>query len=331
VRLLILGGTRFLGRHLAQVALDAGHAVTLFHRGVTGAQLFPDAEHIRGDRDGGLTALGSRTWDAAIDCCGYVPRVVGASARALQQRCGRYTFVSSVSAYRSPIRAGADEDAPLAALTNPATEAITGETYGGLKAACEREVTRAFGPRALIVRPGLIVGPFDPTDRFPYWPRRLARGGDVLAPMPPTLPVQVIDARDLAQWMLALVERGGSGTFHAVGPAEPLTIRECLERIREAVGGAARLIWVDGAFLLEQRVEPWTELPLWVTGEDVAHGTLDPARAIAQGLRFRPLEQSARDTLVWDLERGDAERPALPALTPEREAALLAAWAARAS
>ena len=327
--LLILGGTRFLGRHLAQAALDAGHRVTLFHRGQTGAGLFPRAEHVLGDRDGGLAALAGRRWDATVDCCGYFPRVVGASARALEDATAHYTFVSSVSVYTSPIAVGADESAATAVLSDPAVEQITGETYGALKAACEREVVAAFGARALVVRPGLIVGPHDPTDRFPYWPRRLARGGDVLAPLPHDLPVQVIDVRDLAAWMLAMAERRTSGTYNAVGPAVPLTMRACLERIRDAVGPGAHLAWVDGEFLLAQSVQPWMELPLWGTGEDVAHGTVSAARARALGLNDRPLEDTARDTLAWDLARPDSAREGSPALAPEREAALLAAWAAR--
>lgn len=326
--LLMLGGTRFLGRHFAQAALEAGHRVTLFHRGQTGAELFPTAEHVLGDRDGGLEVLAGRRWDAVVDCCGYFPRVVGASARALRDAAPHYTFVSSVSVYASPIAEGADEMATTATLADPAVETITGETYGGLKAACEREVVGVYGNRALIVRPGLIVGPYDPTDRFPYWPRRIAQGGDVLAPMPQDLPVQVIDARDLADWMLAMVERGIGGTFNAVGPQSRLTMRECLETIRQAVGSQAHLVWVDGGFLLERKVEPWMELPLWVTGDDVAHGTLSAARAQAAGLGCRPLADTARDTLAWDLARPESARASSPALAAARESELLAAWAA---
>ena len=327
--LLILGGTRFLGRHLAAAALAAGHRVTLFHRGQTGAGLFPEAEHVLGDRDGGLGVLAGRRWDAVADVCGYVPRVVGDSARALEAACWHYTFVSSVSVYASPIAEGADESAATIVLADPATEAVTGETYGGLKAACERVVTGFYGERALVVRPGLIVGPNDPTDRFPYCPRRIARGGTVLAPEPRSLPVQVIDVRDLAAWMLARITARTGGTFNAVGPAGRLEMGACLERIRAAVGSDARIEWVDGGWLLERKVEPWMELPLWVTGDDVAHGTVSAARAVALGLAFRPLEDTARDTLAWDLARPDDARANSPALSAAREAELLAAWAAR--
>ncbi len=327
--LLLFGGTRFLGRHFARAALDAGHRVTLFHRGLTGAGLFPEAEHVAGDRDGGLGVLAGRRWDAAIDFCGYVPRVVGASARAMRGACAHYTFVSSISVYEPPMAPGADESAPLAMLEDPTVETIDGSTYGGLKAACEREVWAAFGDHALVVRPGLIMGPHDPTDRFPYWPRRLARGGDVLAPGVPELPVQAIDARDLAAWMLAVVSRGTAGTFNAVGPERPLTLRACLERIGVAVGARARVVWVAEDFLLARGVEPWVGLPLWVTGDDVSVGRLSAAKAIAAGLAFRPLEETARDTLAWDLARPADARAGSPALAPGREAELLAEWGAR--
>lgn len=327
--LLVLGGTRFLGRHFADAALAAGHRVTLFHRGRTGADLFPNAEHVLGDRDGGLAALAGRRWDAVIDCCGYVPRVVGASARALRGAAPHYTFVSSISAYAAPFVPGADESFPLATLADPAVEAITGETYGGLKAACEREVQAAFGDAALIVRPGLIVGPHDPTDRFPYWPRRIARGGTVLAPGAPSMPVQVIDVRDLAAWMLAMVERRRAGVFNAVGPREPLGLGAFLETARRALGSTARIEWVDEAFLLERGVEPWLGLPLWVTGEDLAQSQVSIAAALAEGLELRPLEATVRDTLAWDLARPESARAESPALVPERESELLAEWAAR--
>ncbi len=329
MNLLLFGGTRFLGRHLAETAIAAGHRVTLFHRGRTGPELHPAAEHVLGDRDGGLAALAGRRWDAVVDLCGYVPRVVGASAAALRESTAHYTFVSSISAYAVPFAHGAAEDHALAVLSDPAVEEVTGETYGGLKAACERAAREGFGERTLVVRPGLIVGPHDPTDRFPYWPRRIARGGEVLLPGVPDLPVQVIDARDLAAWMLTMVERGETGVFNAVGPAETLTLRECVERIAAAVGSSPKWTWVDEAFLLERGVEPWMGLPLWVTAEDVGHSTVSGARARAAGLRCRPLEDTARDTLAWDMARPNSVRAESPALKPEREAELLAEWRAR--
>ena len=327
--LLVLGGTRFLGRHFVEAALARGHRITLFHRGSTGAELFPGCEHVLGQRDGGLAALAGRRWDTVLDFCGYVPRVVRASAEALRGSAEHYVFVSSISAFATPLGSGAGEDAPTATLADPATEEITGESYGGLKAACEREVVRVFGDAALVVRPGLIVGPYDPTDRFPYWPRRLASAGVVIAPAVPELPVQVIDARDLAAWMLAMVERRAGGTFNAVGPAERLTFRECLERVRAAVGGRSRIEWVDEAFLLERGVEPWMGLPLWVPAEDTGHSEISAGKALAQGLGFRSLEDTARDTLAWDLARPDEARAGAASLAPARETELLAEWARR--
>ncbi len=326
--LLVLGGTRFAGRFFVEGALAAGHRVTVFHRGTTGADLHPGAERLLGDRDGGLGVLAGRRWDAAIDFCGYVPRVVGAGVAVLRDAVPHYTFVSSVSAYAEPVPPDATEDAPLATLADPAVEEITGETYGGLKAACEAVVHAGFPGRSLVVRPGLIVGPNDPTDRFPYWPRRLARGGRVLVPDVPALPVQVIDARDLAGWMLAQVEGKTTGTFNAVGPRAPLALRECLERIRAAVGSDATFEWVDESFLVARGVLPWMEIPLWLHGAE-SGDTFSGARAWASGLFPRPLEDTARDTLAWDLARVGDAHPASPALTPEREAELLREWDAR--
>ncbi|MBM3497007.1 MAG: NAD-dependent epimerase/dehydratase family protein, partial [Armatimonadetes bacterium] len=223
VRLLVLGGTVFLGRHLVAEALARGHRVTLFHRGRHGADLFPEAERILGDRDGGLSALADESWDAVVDTSGYVPRVVGAAARMLAPAVGFYVFVSSVSVYADFSPVGMDEDAPLGQMADPSVEEITGETYGPLKALCESEVRSAFGARCAVVRPGLIVGPHDPSDRFTYWPVRCQRGGEVLAPGDPERPVQFIDAGDLAAWIVTMCVRQAGGVFNAVGPTDPTT------------------------------------------------------------------------------------------------------------
>lgn len=329
MRLLVLGGTRFLGRHFVEAARASGHELTLFNRGRTNPELHGGVERITGDRDGGLSALDRRSWDAVVDPSGYFPRVVGASAAALAGRAGRYLFVSSISVYAEPIPRGADESAPVARIADPTVEAITGETYGALKALCEERVRDAFGERAVVVRPGLIVGPHDTTDRFPYWPRRLARGGEVLAPGDPSAPTQMIDARDLARWMLSLLERGVAGTFNATGPAEPQTLGRCLERIAAGVGATPRLTWVSEEFLRENGVEPWLQMPLWLHAADQALDTMNIARALGEGLRFRPLEDTARDTLAWEQALASDPRPASPVITAEREAELLAAWAAR--
>lgn len=330
MRILVLGGTRFLGRAFVEAAGERGHTLTLFNRGRTNPGLHPGVERITGDRDGGLGALAGRTWDAVMDPSGFFPRVVGASASALAQIAGRYLFVSSISVYAEPMPRGVDETAPVARLADPAVEDIGGGNYGGLKALCEERVREAFGDRALIVRPGLIVGPHDTTDRFPYWPRRLARGGEVLAPGSADAPVQLIDVRDLAAWMVILLERGVGGTFNATGPAQPLAIGRCLDRIAAAVGANAKLTWVSDTFLDAQKVEPWMQMPLWLHAADQPMVTANIARALAEGLAFRPLEDTARDTLAWERSLVHDSRPASPVITPEREAEVLAAWHARA-
>lgn len=332
MRLLVLGGTVFLGRHLVSAALAAGHQVTLFNRGRTDPGLFPGLETLIGDRDGGLAPLGGRTWDAVLDTCGFVPRVVADSARALAGAVGHYCFVSSVSVYAEPMTPGADEEAPLAPLAEPATETLDAETYGPLKAACESAVLEALPGRASVVRPGLIVGPHDPTGRFGYWPLRVHRGGEVLAPGPAGAPVQFIDVRDLAEWMIRLVGEGMSGTFNATGPATPLTMRGLVEACRGVAAPGTRVTWVHGSFLIEQGVRPWTDLPLWLPPSMHALSQLDSGRAVARGLTFRPLADTVRDTLEWELATPPEARrwkPRIPMpgpLDPERESELLAAW-----
>jgi len=335
VKLLLLGGTRFLGRAIVEAALARGHTLTLFHRGRTGASLFPGVERLQGDRDGGLDALRGGAWDAVVDTCGFVPRVVRDSARLLADRAGHYTFISSLSVYSVPARPGADESAPLARLANPAEEPMSAENYGALKALCERTVEEALPGRALHVRPGLIVGPHDTTDRFPYWPRRVAGGGEVLAPGRSEAPVQFVDARDLAAWVVRMVESRATGAFNATGPAAPLTLGGFLEACRAATGSDARFTWVSEAFLLERGVEPWSEMPLWVPEANAGFATVDCRRAIAAGLCFRPLERTLCDTLAWDRANPRAAPAAGGAfgmrasLSPDREAELLSAWRRR--
>ena len=320
MRLLVLGGTKFLGRHAVEAALTAGHEVTTFTRGQTNPELFPDVEHLHGDRDGDLGALAGRTWDGVVDTSGYVPRVVRQSAELLRDAVGRYVFVSSISAYgdfSEPIT----EETPVAELDDPDTEEIA-ESYGALKAACERVVEGVYGNRSARVRAGLIVGPFDPTDRFTYWPRRIAAGGTVLAPGEPSAPVQFVDVRDLAAWLVQLALAGPGGVFNATGPAEPLTFAELLERMRAATGTDAEIAWTDDRLVLDAGVQPWTELPLWLPDDDYAGmARADISRAVDAGLAFRPLEETVLDTLAWDRSQpGDR-----PTLTPEREREILAA------
>jgi len=301
MKLLMLGGTLFLGRHVVEHALAQGHDVTLFHRGKTGADLFPDVERVLGDRDGGLAPLAGREFDAVIDTCGYVPRIVRQSAELLAPTCGHYVFVSSCSVYTAPVPVGSDESAPVTReLPDPQTEKVDGETYGPLKTLCEDAVRDHFPDRSTIVRAGLIVGPHDATDRFTYWPRRLAEHGDVLCPPDLEQQVQFVDVRDLAEWMVTCAEERHAGDFNALGPAEPLTMGAMLARIADAVCDDDLTFRSAPAELLARHeVDPWMGLPLWVPEELLGMLTHDVANAVAAGLTFRPVEETARDTLAW--------------------------------
>jgi 2'-hydroxyisoflavone reductase len=320
MKLLVLGGTKFLGRHAVASALAEGHDVTIFTRGETNPELFPEVEHLTGNRDGDLDALRDREWDGVVDTSGYVPRIVRQSAELLRDRVGRYVFVSSISVY-ADFSAPVSEATPVAELADPASEAVM-EDYGALKAACERVVEDVYGDRSTRVRAGLIVGPYDPTDRFTYWPRRIALGGRVLGPGEPTAPVQFVDARDLAAWLVKLALAGPGGIFNATGPAEPLGFAALLDRARAAIGSDAEVKWVDEQRVLGAGVEPWSELPLWLPGTDHAGmACADIAKALAAGLTFRPIEETVVDTLAWDRTvEGDR-----PTLAYEREQEILAA------
>ncbi|MGN6379835.1 MAG: NAD-dependent epimerase/dehydratase family protein [Gaiellales bacterium] len=321
MRILILGGTVFLGRALADTAIERGHTLTLLNRGSHDVEFGGPVEQLQADRTGELGVLAGREFDAVIDTSGYTPTVVGRSTAALSETAGHYTFVSSISVHRLDGDDRIDEQTPLLELPEGADEVVTGETYGPLKALCEAEVEAAFDARSLIVRPGMIVGPHDPTDRFTYWPARMQDAGPVLAPGDPDREVQLIDVRDLAEWMLAMIERGATGRYLATGPEGRLSMRGMLEAC-----GDAPLEWVDETFLLEQGVEPWSELPFWLpeSGEDGAVFHADCRRALHDGLRFRPLEDTVSDLMRWHARRGVEIGP--PTLDRAREAELLQAW-----
>jgi 2'-hydroxyisoflavone reductase len=339
MQLLILGGTIFLGRHFVDLALAAGDTVTLFTRGKHNPDLFPGVERITGDRAGDLHLLEGRTWDAVLDTSGYLPAVVSASARSLAGRVGHYTFVSSISVYRDFRVNGIDEDYPCGELAKDAAETLTNDTYGPLKALCEQAVLRELPDRTLNIRPGLIVGPHDPSDRFTYWPERVARGGEVLAPDGPHRVTQVIDARDLAAWMLHAIRTGLTGTFNAtspgIGPLEPtsgypLSFGALLESCRRVSGSNARFTWLPEPFLAEEKVGAWMELPLWVPIEpdSIGFDSVSVDRAMAAGLRFRPIAGTIRDTLSWAAAQ-PPDRVRRAGLDPEKEAAILQRWKER--
>jgi 2'-hydroxyisoflavone reductase len=335
--ILLIGGGVFLGAAALQSALARGHRLTVFNRG-RARRAWPDRVEVRvGDRTTDLGRLAGRRWDAVIDTCGYVPADVQASADALRTS-GAYLFVSSVSVYASTRQAPVREDDALAPHAGIARDDRDLAHYGPQKAACEAEVGRVFGERALIVRPGLIVGPGDRSGRFGYWPRRVAAGGKMLVPDAPAgAPLQVIDVRDLADWMIALLERGARGCFNGTGPADaPVIDWDALIGACQAEAAArglapARAVRVDEAFLTEHGVQPWTELPLWLPSADpesTGFNRIDIARARATGLRTRALRETVAAVLDEPVPPGDGPRRTGP-LTPAQEVTLLAQWSAR--
>ena len=326
-RLLILGGTAFLGPELVEEAERAGWTVTLFNRGKTNPHLFPDVEKLRGDRRSDLKALEGRSWDAVVDTSGYFPKDVAASARLLSKSVGLYVFVSTISVYGDTSKPGIDERAPVAKTDQPDADKVSGANYGALKALCEEAAEREMPGKVLVVRPGLIIGPGDTSDRFTYWPVRVARGGEVLAPGTPDDPVQFVDVRDLASWTVATIGRRRTGVFNATGPKEPLTFGPMLAACREASGAQATFTWVDARTLEELKIAPWSDMPCWVPpfGETAGSRRVNNGNAVGEGLTFRPIVETARDTLAWWRTLPEERRARLKAgLTPEREAAALA-------
>ena len=336
LRILILGGTRFIGVPMTQIALKRGHTVTFFNRGRTNSDLFPEIERIKGDRNGELEGLTGRSWDAVIDNSGYIPRHVRLSAELLAPRVQQYLFISSISVYPT-FSQPRTEDSAVGTLKDESVEKVDDETYGPLKALCEKAAEAALPGRVTVLRPGLIVGPDDSTDRFTYWPARAARGGDMLAPGKPTDGVQIIDGRDLATFALDTLEKRITGTFNLVSPPGLFTIGGIVnESIRAAKSLAKpipppRAVWVTAEFLEKQKVEGWSDMPVWLAakGDDAAFAQTSAARALKQGLKITPLRKTVQDTLAWHLQRPEAARARLKAgIAPERELEVLAAWRA---
>ncbi|HEY0159562.1 MAG TPA: NAD-dependent epimerase/dehydratase family protein [Thermoanaerobaculia bacterium] len=333
LRILILGGTGFIGPNQVRYAVARGHKVTVFNRGKTNPGSLPaGVEQLIGDRNGKLDALKDRQWDAVIDNPTTLPRWVRDAAAILKGNAEQYLFISTISVYADNSKPDMDEDTPTIKLDDPTVEEIKGETYGGLKALAEQEAQKAFPGKTTIVRPGLIVGAGDNSDRFSYWPARIARGGEVLAPGNPTDRVQFIDARDLGEWTIRLLEQKTYGVFNATGPEHPLTTAEMLYGIKAITTAGAQFTWVPAEFLEEQNVSPWMDMPVWIppTGDTAGFGSRSIKRALAAGLTFRTLADTAQHTLdFWkgrDAERNEKVRAGIK---PEREREVLAAWKAK--
>jgi len=338
LRILILGGTGFTGPCQVRYALSRGHRVTTFNRGKTHPGELPnEVEQLVGDRNGKLDALKDRQWDVAIDNPTTLPAWVRDAGQVLKGNVERYVFISTISVYADTSKPGTDESAPLAKYNGPDAMKESRETviasnyalYGPLKALSEAEAEKWFPQKTLTIRPGLIVGPRDETDRFTYWPVRIDRGGEVLAPGDPSDPVQFIDARDLAEWTIRMAENGETGIYNATGPEKKLGIGEMINGIKGALKAKANLTWVNTDFLEQQKVAPWSDMPVWIPprGEEAGGNQVSNKRAIAKGLTFRPLIETARDTLAWFKAQSQDRQSHLKAgVTPEHEAEVLAAW-----
>src|SRR5438132_1536524 len=334
MRILILDGNEFTGPYQVQYALNRGHKVTTFNRGKTHPGELPkEVEQLVGDRNGQLDALKHRQWDVAIDNPTTLPAWVRDAAQILKGHVERYVFISTISVYAETGH-GVDETAPLAKYDGPdpyketieAVKASGYKTYGPLKALSEKEVEKWCPGKASIIRPGLIVGPRDETDRFTYWPVRIDRGGEVVTPGKPSDPVQFIDARDLAEWTIRMAENRETGIYNATGHAKPLEIGQMLNRSKDALHSSATFTWLPSDFLQQQKVEAWSDMPVWA-GDELGLARTKIDRALAKGLTFRPLAETSRDTLVWFKSLPQERQSKLRAgLTPEREADVLAAW-----
>lgn len=335
LRILILGGTGFTGPFQIEYALSRGHKITVFNRGKTHpAELPKDVEQLVGDRNGQLDALKGKQWDICIDNPTTLPAWVRDAGQILKGNVDRYVFISTISVYADTSKTGPDENSALAKYqgadpykeTLEAMKASGFQTYGPLKALSEQETEKWFPGKSLIIRPGLIVGPRDETDRFTYWPVRIDRGGEVLAPGNPKDPVQFIDGRDLAEWTIRMAENGGTGIYNATGPAKELGIGAMLDGIKSALNSNASFTWGDAEFLKQQKVEAWSDMPVWA-GDELGMARTNISRALAKGLTFRPLADTARDALAWfKAQKPERQAKLRAGLTAEREKEVIAAW-----
>jgi len=332
LRILILGGTNFIGPYVVQYALDRGHTITLFNRGKTNPQLFPNVEKLIGDRNNDLKALEGRNWDVVVDISASDPNWVELSGKLLQNAVKRYLFISTRSVYFDMSQVPMTVDAPLCTRENTPVEAGKPLPYCLAKTLSEATVRKYFGDRTLIVRPSLVVGPGDVTDRFTYWPLRIERGGEVLAPGDGADFVQFIDARDFGEWIIRLVEQGTVGVYNALGPRTPRSFAELLHGIKAATTSECTFTWVDTDFLIKNQVRPYQELPVWMPsrGDRKGFGRFDISREVALGLTFRPLAVTTRDTLEYYHAQPPERQEKLRAgISAEREAEVLKLWRAR--
>ncbi|WP_224248319.1 SDR family oxidoreductase [Hyalangium gracile] len=336
LKILVLGGTGFLGPAFVNAAQARGHTLTLFNRGKTRPQLFPDVEKLQGDRDPqkgtGLKALEGRKWDAVLDNSGYYPRMVGASAQLLAPNVQHYVYISSISAYANNDVPWEDESGPTAKLADPTVETMgkNFENFGGLKRLCEEAVEKALPGRVANVRPGYIVGPDDPTDRFTWWPVRFDRGGEMLAPGSPEDPIQLIDVRDLAEWLVVVMENKLTGIYNATGPEKPWTMGGVLAACKEATGKDTKLAWVPSEFLIKNKEDGDGDIPIWAppVGKYKGFHLRSVDKAMQSGLKFRPSSVTVKDTLAYFQSLPEERRNKMRAgLTPEKEKELIAAWA----
>jgi len=324
MKILILGGTIFLGKHLVNSAQKKGHEVTLFNRGKHNPDWFPNVEKLKGDRDGDFESLKGRTFDAVIDTSGYVPRIVKLSAEFMKNKTDNYTFISSISVYKDFSEMGMNENSAAGTIEDETTEEITGESYGPLKYLCEKTVEEIYKERALNIRPGLIVGEDDPSDRFGYWIYRINKGGKVLAPGPKEKNVQFIDVKDLADWTIKMVEEKNIGTYSATGPDYNLTFEKLIDDCKKVSGSNAEIVWIDQKFLMNENAGAYVELPLWLPDEMDGGNNCDVSKAIGKGLTFRLLEETLKDSMEFINSKKDYTLKA--GLKTERETELIKKW-----